>query len=64
MYSDGLANVSVFITEKGEGEIAERGPVGESSNSHSVDNGDYLVTAMGEVPAATVRRIASAMQER
>ena len=64
LYSDGLANVSVFIAEKGEDEIAGRAMVGESSNSHSVEDGAYLITAIGEVPAATVRRIASSMQQR
>ncbi len=64
MYSDGLATVSVFIAEKGDEEIAERAVVGESSNSHSVENGDFRVTAIGEVPAATVRRIAVSMQRR
>ena len=60
MYSDGLANVSVFVTEKGDNKIAERDILGES-NMHSVENGDYLVTAIGNVPSATVRRIAVSM---
>lgn len=63
MYSDGLANVSVFIAEKGDDGVNPRGVVGNSSNSHSVENGEYLVTAIGEVPAATVRRIANSMQQ-
>lgn len=63
MLSDGLANVSVFIAEKSDGPVNARGVVGDSSNSHSVENGDYLITAIGDVPAATVRRIAISMQQ-
>lgn len=64
MVSDGLANVSVFIAEKSDQQLTERAVVGVSSNSHSVESGDYLVTAIGEVPAATVRRIANAMHQQ
>lgn len=62
--SDGLANVSVFVAEKGDQKVNEEVAVSDSSNSHSVESGDYLVTAIGEVPAATVRRIAVSMQQR
>ena len=64
MFSDGLANVSVFVAEKGERQVSERSAVGDSSNSHSVEHGDFLVTAIGEVPAATVRRIAISMHQQ
>lgn len=64
MLSDGLANVSVFIAEKSDEQDMERAVVGVSSNSHSVESGNYLVTAIGEVPAATVRRIANAMRQQ
>lgn len=64
LYSDGLANVSVFIADKGEEDVPERGLVGESANSHSVEKGDFMITAIGEVPAATVRRVALSMEQR
>ncbi len=64
MLSDGLANVSVFIAEKSDQQVTERSVVGASSNSHSVESGDHLVTAIGEVPAATVRRIANAIRQK
>ena len=64
MLSDGLANVSVFIAEKSDQQVAERSVVGASSNSHSVESGNYLVTAIGEVPSATVRRIANAIRQK
>ena len=64
MLSDGLANVSVFIAEKSDQQVTERSVVGASSNSHSVESGDYLVTAIGEVPAATVRLIANAIRQK
>ena len=61
LYSDGLANVSVFVEPAGESEIAQRSSVG-SSNSYSVRYEGYQVTAVGEVPAITVERIATSMR--
>ena len=61
LYSDGLANVSVFIeTAKGK-KPARRSRVG-ASNSFSIQVGDHQVTAVGEVPARAVEQIASSMQ--
>jgi sigma-E factor negative regulatory protein RseB len=61
MYGDGLATVSVFIAEKQDESIIERSAVG-ASNSYSVEHDGYLITAIGEVPPATVRRIATSMR--
>lgn len=61
IYSDGLASVSVFIGAKSDKSIVERSSVGASS-SYSTESGDYQVTAIGEVPAETVQRIASSMR--
>lgn len=63
VYGDGLATVSVFIAEKQDQEIARRSNVGAAS-SFSIESGDYQITAVGEVPAATVQRIASSMRLR
>lgn len=63
VYGDGLATVSVFIAENPEHEIARRSNVGASS-SYSIETGQYQVTAVGEVPAETVQRIASSMRLR
>ena len=63
VYGDGLATVSVFVGEKQGKSIAERSSVGASS-SYSTEIGDHQVTAVGEVPAETVQRIASAMRRR
>ena len=63
VYSDGLATVSVFIAEQRQGNVAERYRIG-ASNSYSTLIGDRQVTAVGEVPAATVQRIASSMRRR
>jgi len=61
MFSDGLANVSVFI-EPGTGEAAaSRSRVG-AANSYSATIGEFRVTAVGEVPAATTEQIAKSMQ--
>jgi sigma-E factor negative regulatory protein RseB len=61
LYSDGLANVSVFIEPANDKKFARRSRVG-ASNSYSVEYGGYQVTAVGEVPAATVEKIATSMQ--
>jgi sigma-E factor negative regulatory protein RseB len=61
LYSDGLASVSVFTEPASEQKFAKRSRVG-ASHSYSVRMGDYQVTAVGEVPATTVERIAKSMQ--
>jgi len=63
VFSDGLAAVSVFVEARpaeGPGEVAEvrSAHVGSSSAFSTVMNG-YKITAVGEVPPATVRYIAS-----
>ena len=60
VYGDGLATVSVFITRETDEEIARRSVLG-SSNSFSIRRDGYQITAIGEVPAETVQRIATAM---
>ena len=62
VYSDGLATVSVFIARDHESTIAEKSRVGVS-NTYTVRRGDYQITAVGEVPAATVERIATSMRQ-
>lgn len=64
MYSDGLASVSVFVAESGDEQNLPGGFLGGPSNMHSVESDGYLVTAMGEVPPATVRRIAVSMRRQ
>lgn len=61
LYSDGLANVSVFIEPVQDQKIARRSRVGASS-SFSIEIDGYQVTAVGEVPAATVQQIATSMK--
>ena len=61
LYSDGIANVSVFIATKNDRNIAQRSRVG-ASNAYSTATGNYRVTAVGEVPAVTVQQIAEAMR--
>ncbi len=63
LYSDGLAMVSVFIAKIQINHTARRSNVG-GSNAYSLQQDDYQITAVGEVPAATVKRIASSMQQR
>lgn len=61
LYSDGLANVSVFIEPATDRKIARQSSVG-SSNSYSVETDGFRVTAVGEVPAVTVEKIATSMR--
>jgi len=58
LFSDGLANVSLFIAEHDGKEFAATSRVG-ASNSHSILVDEYRVTAVGEVPAMTVEQIAN-----
>lgn len=62
MFSDGLADVSVFIAPL-SGELAEGASTIGGSNAYSATIDDHEVTAIGEVPAATVRQIATTMRK-
>lgn len=64
VYSDGLASVSVFMdmgvaaSERGEGPSSMG-----ATNAYSIMKSKWLVTAVGEVPASTVQRIAVSVSE-
>ena len=62
-FSDGLAAFSVFIEpmpEAGAGSVVSRaGATVALTHSAAADNGDHLVTVIGEVPVATAQRIAA-----
>ena len=62
LYSDGLANVSVFIAAKSGELLAGPARVG-GSNSYSVASGDFEITVIGGVPAITVEQIATTMRQ-
>jgi len=62
LFSDGLANVSVFIAAN-SGELAAGAARVGGSNSFGVEHGDFEITAIGEVPAITVEQIASSMRQ-
>ncbi len=62
LFSDGLANVSVFIAAN-SGQIAAGPARVGGSNSYSVELGEFEVTAIGEVPAVTVEQIATTMRQ-
>jgi sigma-E factor negative regulatory protein RseB len=63
VYSDGVANVSVFIATATPEHAAGWALLG-NANSYTTENGGYSVTAVGEVPGVTVQRIATSMQRR
>ena len=61
LFSDGLANVSVFVASKNDDKKSKRSSAG-ASNSYSTIKGEFRVTAVGEVPWATVEQIAESMR--
>jgi sigma-E factor negative regulatory protein RseB len=67
VFSDGLASVSVFVETRSEAQPSDRDPapgvanVGTASAFSTVIDG-HKVTAVGEVPPATVRFIASSVK--
>ncbi|HUQ53386.1 MAG TPA: MucB/RseB C-terminal domain-containing protein [Gammaproteobacteria bacterium] len=62
VYSDGLATVSVFIEDpKTKAEVGEGFFSVGSTNAYSLTLDGRKVTAMGEVPRQTVRKIASSL---
>lgn len=63
LYSDGLANVSVFVAQLGDGNSQGPSSVG-AANSYSAIVDGHHVTAVGEVPAMTVEQIATTMRPR
>jgi sigma-E factor negative regulatory protein RseB len=63
LFSDGLANVSVFIALHDGSDFAATSEVG-ASHSFSTVTGEHRITAVGEVPQATVRQIALSTRSR
>jgi sigma-E factor negative regulatory protein RseB len=60
VFSDGLASVSVFVASQGSAILEGPSRVG-GSNSYSAIIDGHRVTAVGEVPAMTVKQIATTM---
>ena len=63
VFGDGIASVSVFISEMRDKELKRSAQRGASS-SFSTEKDGYQITAVGEVPPATVEAIATSMQRR
>ncbi len=60
---DGLAKVSVFVAPmKSSANKTKKSLSMGSLNSYSLELGDYMITAIGEVPQATVALIAGATE--
>jgi sigma-E factor negative regulatory protein RseB len=63
VYSDGLANVSVFIEPAGARAAAGEAVLVDGPASFTARRiGDHLVTVVGEVPADTVRTLAASIK--
>ena len=63
LYSDGLANISVFVAQQDQASSAGPSRVG-GSNSYSASIDGHRITAVGEVPAITVKQIVTTMSLR
>ena len=64
VFSDGLASVSVFIEQRdGDDEMAAGLSRMGGVNTYAKHLGDFQVTAVGEVPPATVQRIANSVAD-
>jgi sigma-E factor negative regulatory protein RseB len=63
LYSDGLANVSVFIAALND-DIAQGESSVSGSNAYSAVVDGHHVTAVGKVPAMTLQQIATTMRAR
>ncbi|MDA0705340.1 MAG: MucB/RseB C-terminal domain-containing protein [Proteobacteria bacterium] len=63
LFSDGLANVSVFVAPHMGDTEARRARVA-ASNSFSIAIDGFRITAVGDVPAETVEQIARSMQPK
>lgn len=63
VYSDGIASVSVFVEHAGVKEEQLDGPsrIG-AANAYTTLNGGHQITAVGEVPAGTVKMIATSVR--
>lgn len=63
IYSDGMASVSVFVEQRVEndGDLSGLASMG-AVNAYSVYLDDVYITAIGEVPADTVRMIAESVE--
>jgi len=62
LYSDGLANVSVFVELAKDDRVVNRRSRVGASHSFGTRFEGFQVTAVGEVPAATVEKIATSMR--
>jgi sigma-E factor negative regulatory protein RseB len=60
VYSDGLSSVSVFVGKSGSPQTAATSRLGAMHVRHAVV-GDHQVTVLGDVPAATVERMAASV---
>ncbi len=63
LYSDGLANISVFVAQQDQASSAGPSRVG-GSNSYSASIDGHRITAVGEVPAIMVKQIVTTMSLR
>jgi sigma-E factor negative regulatory protein RseB len=63
VYSDGLADISVFISQRNDEGLTGASRMG-SSNSYGAQRSDFQITAVGKVPASAVQRIATSMQRQ
>jgi sigma-E factor negative regulatory protein RseB len=61
IYGDGLASLSVFVAMNSEQAVAGQARVGSASSFSTVSD-EFRITAVGEVPQETLKRVASSMR--
>ncbi len=65
VYSDGLANVSIYVEPKGDGPDDDGELVGRGTmNIHTRVQGAWRITVVGDVPAETVAMMSRAVARR
>jgi sigma-E factor negative regulatory protein RseB len=60
IFTDGMASVSVFIEKNSDDALSGESSMG-AINAFGTRYDDYMITAIGEVPAVTVKRIAESL---
>jgi sigma-E factor negative regulatory protein RseB len=64
VYSDGMSQVSVFIEPLGGVERSRSPSASGATHAVSAPHGDWWVTAVGDVPLATLRQFIAGLQRR
>jgi sigma-E factor negative regulatory protein RseB len=62
LYTDGLANVSVYVEPYAGANVADRGLARGMLNIFTHEGGGWRITAIGDVPRSTLERMVGSMR--